>query len=860
MEKTKTTLYPEQVAHLEELIFGPPPVWKDWVFKTGLTLIGLSGLLFCLPELKGITLERDNFLGIFFLHYAFSAGYFLLLLFSGLLRFRRKTPKNYTENLFLFLVLGLISAFALNREIPVFETSATWLAAFLVTLCAALITVCFRRKLPEPVTVGLYFLLGAGLILHLYFSFYLVPLYMIGLLGAVALGFSLHVFVPLFSLLIIGAHVYAEARKSKAIKYAVVSGLTLPLVTLGFFLLGWENIRTQINYALNESSLTADPLPKWVAVSRSLPATPLAEKVIKTDLIYSTPSNSFFGNWMNLPNRSFGETRKHDPLVMISCLLLGKPELTEDERIKILEAMYDSRHKAQERLWRGEHLQTTNVTSNVLIYPEFLMAYTEKVLSIKNTEAREWSQQEAIYTFHLPEGGVVTSLSLWINGQEEKGILTTKAKADSAYKTIVGVEARDPSVVHWQEGNRVTVRVFPCTPQENRQFKIGVTAPLQKAGNKLLYQNLYFDGPETVNATESVQVKFSQKPEELELPFSFSTQNPTVFTANRGYRPYWEIEMKAPELSTAGFSFDGHTYKVQEYRKQYAAFQPEKIYLDLNNSWTSDELYALWDVLKDRPVYVYQQEMVRLTAENLETVFKALQKQNFSLFPFHKIQDPARALVISKSGAVSPNLKDLQGSYFSEGLTRALQRPEKIRLYNLGTELSPYLKTLKELRTFAYDFGSVPELETLLKKQQFVQSQENERTVVIDNASLMLTEIPGLETSAAPDHLLRLFTYNHLMQQIARDYFTDNFKNEPIIAAAQKAYVVSPVSSLIVLETQQDYDRFNIHDSANKSLRNASMHGAGSVPEPHEWFLIIMVATVAVYLYFRPKFDLKPNR
>ena len=100
--------------------------------------------------------------------------------------------------------------------------------------------------------------------------------------------------------------------------------------------------------------------------------------------------------------------------------------------------------------------------------------------------------------------------------------------------------------------------------------------------------------------------------------------------------------------------------------------------------------------------------------------------------------------------------------------------------------------------------------------------------------------------------MLRLFTYNHMMQQIGSYYFNDNFINHDLLAEAQKAYVISPVSSLIVLETQQDYDRFNIKDSKNASLRNASMHGSGSVPEPHEWFLIIMVATVAVYLYFRP--------
>jgi XrtN system VIT domain protein len=91
----------------------------------------------------------------------------------------------------------------------------------------------------------------------------------------------------------------------------------------------------------------------------------------------------------------------------------------------------------------------------------------------------------------MPEGAVVTSLSLWINGNEEKAILTTKEKADSAYKTIVGAERRDPSVVHWQEGNSVSVRVFPVLPGESRKFKIGITAPLERVKGNCVMKTFF---------------------------------------------------------------------------------------------------------------------------------------------------------------------------------------------------------------------------------------------------------------------------------------------------------------------------------------------------------------------------------
>jgi len=62
--------------------------------------------------------------------------------------------------------------------------------------------------------------------------------------------------------------------------------------------------------------------------------------------------------------------------------------------------------------------------------------------------------------------------------------------------------------------------------------------------------------------------------------------------------------------------------------------------------------------------------------------------------------------------------------------------------------------------------------------------------------------------------------------------------------------VVTPISSLIVLETQKDYDRFDIKKSKN-SLDNASIGNSGSIPEPHEWLLIVLVFGMLVWFYVR---------
>jgi hypothetical protein len=63
---------------------------------------------------------------------------------------------------------------------------------------------------------------------------------------------------------------------------------------------------------------------------------------------------------------------------------------------------------------------------------------------------------------------------------------------------------------------------------------------------------------------------------------------------------------------------------------------------------------------------------------------------------------------------------------------------------------------------------------------------------------------------------------------------------------------VSPVSSLVVLETREDYKRFDIKDTDN-SLKNASLNGKGAVPEPHEWALIIIAVFVILTIKYKPQ-------
>lgn len=820
---------------------------QDKVTTIGLVLILISTASFWLTGLYG---RPDSAFGAFLVNYVISVGFGIAVVVDTIQKHGWHHSRGKAEHTAVLLVLSFISAFALNREMNVFDDSADWLSIWVVVSSLALLLAMRHQWLGTIPRYFTFFFLGAALLLFMYYAFYLLPLYVLSLIGILAAGIALHTFAPLCLGIITMVILLRAGRQERGLLYTAAAGFVLPMIAAGVFLFCWGQTDKQINLIINQNNLNEGKLPNWVAVSRQLDKSPIAERIMKRGLVYhevSAMDNFFFGG---MPSRSFDERKQHDPLVVLASLFFGKPNLDETERINILKAMYNSRHQAQDRLWSGDKLETISVISNVKLYPEYRMAYTEKTLTVRNNAHNSWSNQEAIYTFQLPEGSVVSSLSLWIDGKEAKSRLTTKAKADSTYKTIVGVEQHDPSVVHWQEGNTISVRVFPCTTEENRKFRIGITSPLRLDGKRLVYENASFEGPQATTALETLKLSFSNKPAGLQLPGIFKQTGADVYTADRTYDPDWDISCDAPQLATTAFAFADTAYRVSDYQPQYENFVPTAIYLDVNNSWTKAEFDNLYDKAKGLPVYIYYDKLVKLSDNNKDGLFDLLSRQRFSLFPVNEIQSPESALLVAKGSDASPNLSDLEGSGFADDLTAYLKVPRHIRLYNMGSGLSPYLKALKELRVFGYANGTVEGLDTLLDKHQFIVDQENQNTVVIDNAGLVIQKAPGLKTADAPDHLLRLFAYNDIMKKVGADYFRHDYVQPLTIAEAEQAYIVSPVSSMIVLETQQDYERFGIDENKN-SLKNASMKSSGAVPEPQEWVLIILAAGIAGTFIYR---------
>jgi XrtN system VIT domain protein len=140
--------------------------------------------------------------------------------------------------------------------------------------------------------------------------------------------------------------------------------------------------------------------------------------------------------------------------------------------------------------------------------------------------------------------------------------------------------------------------------------------------------------------------------------------------------------------------------------------------------------------------------------------------------------------------------------------------------------LSPIWKIIALVQ---YASGTVNDLKQIVQNHTFPILDENENRMVIPEASVSITR-PISDTNKvkgnAPDHLMRLYAYNDLMWMMGKDFFDKQKVETKFVRKAEEAYIISPISSLVVLESKRDYDRMGIQENKN-TLGNAGIGNKG---------------------------------
>ncbi|MBN8643533.1 MAG: XrtN system VIT domain-containing protein [Flavobacteriales bacterium] len=821
----------------------PAELLKEYLNLKGVKIsiiASLFAIFMLIISLVGIKIENKTMEGLSFL--SLIAGFFYGVTVTFLILKKKEEYIHLTAFLFLNWFIG---CFCTNVFINIFENLPIWVYVVTFLFCVSNFFI-YGRFQDKYITPLFYFINGFSFLLIFYYTVYLIPIMPISFIGILGLGLGFYGLVPI---IVVISHTYTLMNRlsgSKINKLAFGSGIGIVLISFVIFTIQLNRETSRIN----QNSITKvfdnekDDLPTYIRTSQNLSPNFFNEILLKKDIVYVTKDNFFeFRNFNSFGTKQYNERKTHNPFYNLAFLFTPDLELSVDDQINILKSNFDKRLETEEQLWSGTELFTKNIKEDVKIYPNSRLAYSEITIDIACKE-QTWNPQEAIYSFQLPEGSVATSLSLWVNGIERKGVLTTKEKAQAAYTKIVGVEQRDPSLMQWREGNKVVVRVFPIQFDLPRTFKCGFTTPLKVVGDKMNYESLKIKGPNISQAAmlSRIQVE-GQKPFESSKDFEL-TDNYYI-NSSTGLDE-WNAELTLVPTQQTSFKWKDKTYEVSAIEKETEIFVPSEVVLDLTQNWTSEEIESILKVKDRKYVVVKNYQKKEITLDNFKTIVKEYKTLHYSLLPLYLLKE--NSLIITKNGNFSANFEELATSDYLQKI-KAQVRQKGLKAINLSEEINPFWQTLKEQNFVDYYDTDLQNCLQLIKENKYISFKESENAVNIDPAKVSIVETAegSLTKSNGPDHIYRMYAFGKVLKEHV-DHQEDSLQLNRYVDLAKDANIVTPISSLIVLETDEDYKNNGIEKNVN-TLGNASINNDGSVPEPHEWAMIIISLMALLYFY-----------
>ena len=818
-------------------------LFKTYTEKTGVLIsiiVSFVSTIMLTISLLGIEFNNEALEAACFFSLIFEFAYGVILSFKIL-----KNRAKY-HHLIPFLFLNwFIGCFCTNIFINIFENLPVWvyITTFLFCFSNFFLYSTYKNKFISPIS---FFINGFSYLLIVYYMIYLLPFAPISLIGILALGLGFYGLVPMI-VFVSHASILVNIlpnNRNNLISFCI--GILTVFISFTAFTLKLNSESKKMSENLITKSFeNNDDLPTYIKISQNLKPNLFNEILLKKGIVYVCTENLFeFRGFDSFGGKQYNERKTHNPFVNLAYLFSNELNLSADDRINILKSNFDKRLETEEQLWSGTDLVTKNIKEDVKIYANNRLAYTEITMDIA-CEKDSWGEKEAIYSFQLPEGSVATSLSLWVNGIERKGVLTTKEKAKAAYNQIVGVEARDPSLMQWKEGNKVVVRVFPISKELPRTFKCGFTTPLKVENSEMKYQSLNIKGPNIANAEtiSRIQMVGNRK---FEASKEFELKNNFYINESKGLDK-WEAVMP---INNAAFSnafvWKDNVYEIKAIEKELISFTPTEIILDLNSYWTENDLETFVNNSNKKYFIYNNNQKQEINTANYKNILPQFESLHYSLLPLYKLSE--NSLVITKCGAFSANFEELETSDYLKKIKSGTKQ-KNIKVINISKEINPFWQTVKEQKYVMYLQTDFEKSLKLINENQFISFKTAKNKVNIETANISIQENPKTTASISngSNHIYRMYAFGKVLEEQVKIQ-EDTLANNQYVSLAKDANIVTPISSLIVLETDEDYEQNGIEKNVG-TLGNASINNDGSVPEPHEWAMIIIALASLIYYY-----------
>ena len=281
----------------------PEPPKERNIITTGFAILGISLTLFGLTMNESVR-YTDIFNGSFMICGILFLTFFFVVIGANLSKYgKRLRFKNLKYNILLLQLMN-VSAYALNRIIPVFNISTDWLCIYLVLTNAAFIAFVLRDEhKPNRLNHAIVLLLSSAIVFHLYETIYIFPAMVFAVPTFWFFGIPLHAFVPLWFFITAIIIVRKYLKTSPDYWITTVAGILIPIICAAFFCIRWTNVNKQITETFHSQNtpLNEQELPDWLYVSQNLRKDIVTKKILKSDLVYNTS-----GMWSDPFRGGFG--------------------------------------------------------------------------------------------------------------------------------------------------------------------------------------------------------------------------------------------------------------------------------------------------------------------------------------------------------------------------------------------------------------------------------------------------------------------------------------------------------------------------------------------------------------------------
>ena len=483
------------------------------------------------------------------------------------------------------------------------------------------------------------------------------------------------------------------------------------------------------------------------------------------------------------------------------------------------------------------------------------LAYLEWTLEFLNSSV--W-QCEARAQVWLPPGGVVSRLTLWVDGQEREAAFAARGKVREAYERVVQ-SRRDPVLVTTSGPDRVLVQCFPVPPNGEMKIRLGITAPLVLTSETQATLHL----PQFIE-TNFVTPAAVQHAIWIEAKSRLRASAPTLDTENP--QPSLYAVRGETAVGQAGVSVTAARSKealncwtadpvskdtrvVTQTIEPVSVRVPSRVVLVVDGS--ADMAAVAGSVAKAVTCLPKGIELAAILAS--DTPVELAKPQRGSADLYRRVGEALRGCELTGGRDNVPALEQawdlaaqsqdgaivwvhaaapIELSSASALCQRWERRPGSVRMFD--AQMAPGANVIARKLDGIPQIESCRDLKALFRAWGGRQTtwRFRRRRVAKGEASDVVSE--GKQTSA---HLARLWAYEQVLQDAPKGHL------DAAIELAASYHLVTPVTGAVVLETQKQFE--------DAGLEPAEADSVPSIPEPEMVLLMVVAAIALLWAWWR---------